>query len=211
AGFDTEIAQGTLVAEVARSSGVQHFVYSSVASADRSTGLAHFDSKWIIEQRIHELGLPFTILRPVFFMENWETVRGHIVNGALPQPLDPDCPLQQIATDDIGAVATLAFCNAGRWLGRVVELAGEELTMRQTAETFSRVLGRPVEYVQVPWDTFAQATSRETARMYRWFQDVGYQVDIPALRQECPDLKTLDQFLHEQPWVRAEISAGSYV
>jgi uncharacterized protein YbjT (DUF2867 family) len=211
AGFDTEVAQGTLVAEVARSSGVQHFVYSSVASADRSTGLAHFDSKWIIEQRIHELGLPSTILRPVFFMENWEYVRGHILNGTLPQPLEPDCALQQVATEDIGAIAALAFCNAGRWLGRVVELAGDALTMRQTADAFSRALGRKVEYVQVPWDAFAQATCREMAKMYHWFQDVGYEADMHALRQEYPDLKTLDQFIHEQQWVRAEVSAGSYV
>lgn len=209
-GMDEEIRQGSMVADVARSLGVQHFVYSSVASADRNTGLPHFESKWIIEQHIHELGLPFTVLRPVFFMENWEHVREHVLNGVLPQPLSPDRTLQQIAVDDIGAIAAAAFCNAGKWLGRIVELAGDELTMRQTADAFSLALGRPVDYVQVAWEEFERTSCEEIGRMYRWFQSVGYEVDIPSLRSEFPKLKNLNQFLGESAWAAAaETSVAS--
>src|ERR1035441_5506439 len=51
-GFDGEINQGKHLADAAKSAGVQHFVYSSVVSADRRTGLPHFESKWQIEQHI---------------------------------------------------------------------------------------------------------------------------------------------------------------
>src|ERR1035438_5526300 len=70
AGFEGEIRQGKALADAAKAAGVQHFVYSSVVSADRNTGIPHFESKWEIEQHFSKIGLPFTILRPAFFMQN---------------------------------------------------------------------------------------------------------------------------------------------
>ena len=51
-GVEAEKQAGINVAEAAAEAGVAHLVYSSVASADKSTGLAHFESKHEIEQRI---------------------------------------------------------------------------------------------------------------------------------------------------------------
>jgi hypothetical protein len=97
----------------------------------------------------------------------------------------------------------MAFCNGGKWLGRIVELAGDELTMRQTAEAFTRAVSRNVVYVQVSWDDFERATCEEMTRMYRWFQDVGYEVDIASLRVEYPRLHNFETFLRESSWIRA--------
>src|SRR5436305_2172481 len=65
-----ETRQGKAVADAAQEAGVRHLVYSSVGGAERKTGVAHFESKWQIEEHIRTLGLPATILRPVFFMSN---------------------------------------------------------------------------------------------------------------------------------------------
>ena len=43
--------------------------------------------------------------------------------------------------------------------------------------------------------------------MYRWFNDIGYHVDIPALRKEHPNLATLEKVLSQQDWAHAEIAA----
>ncbi|HEU4585215.1 MAG TPA: NmrA family NAD(P)-binding protein, partial [Gemmatimonadaceae bacterium] len=48
-GYEREVKQGIALAELAKDVGVEHFVYSSVASAQRETGLSHFESKWKIE------------------------------------------------------------------------------------------------------------------------------------------------------------------
>ena len=69
-GPDGEVRQGTAFADAANDAGVEHFVYSSVGGAEKDTGIPHFDSKWEIEQHIRALGLPTTVLRPVFFMNN---------------------------------------------------------------------------------------------------------------------------------------------
>jgi uncharacterized protein YbjT (DUF2867 family) len=204
-GFDGEIRQGKALADAAKAAGVQHFVYSSVVSADRHTGLPHFESKWQIEQHIVESGLSHTILRPAFFMQNWFSyMREPILNGTLPLPLNPQTPLQQISVQDIGAFAVLAFQNPTRWHGRTVELAGEELTMLRVAELLTRAVGRPVRYTQVPWDQFRQNAGEEMTKMYRWFNDIGYHVDIAALRKEHPNLATLEKVLSQQDWAQAE-------
>ncbi|MGH9436831.1 MAG: NmrA/HSCARG family protein [Terriglobia bacterium] len=194
-GLEGEIRQGKAFAEAVGRAGVEHFVYSSVGGAERETGISHFDSKWEIEEHIRKLGLPATILRPVYFMDNLMNLKDAIVGGQLPQPLDPGTPLQQIAVDDIGAFAALAFANPDEWIGRDAEIAGDELTMTEMAETFGRVIGRKVEYVQVPWDTFEEQAGGELTPMYRWFQSDGYEADIKALREEYPKLTRLEPFL----------------
>ena len=207
-GYDREVQQGKAVADAAKEAGVEHFVYSSVGSAYRETGISHFDSKWEIEKHVRELGLPYTILRPVFFMQNWEMMQEHILGGTLAQPLDPDKPFQQVAVEDIGAFAAVAFEHPDEWIRREVDLAGDEQTMPEIAETFGRVIGREVDYYQVPWDQFEEQMGEEYAVMYRWFNEVGYEADIAALRQEYPELTTFEWYLRSHGWESAKLPAG---
>src|SRR6185436_11538096 len=65
AGMEEEVGQGVFLADAAKAVGVRHYVYTSVASADRNTGIPHFDSKWQVERHIQRIALPATILRPV--------------------------------------------------------------------------------------------------------------------------------------------------
>ena len=58
AGVEGEEAQGKRLATAAREAGVQHFVYASVASADRKTGIPHFDNKARVEDLVRSLGFP---------------------------------------------------------------------------------------------------------------------------------------------------------
>jgi len=199
-GVEGEVRQGKALADAAKEAGVEHFVYSSVGSAHKETGIPHFDSKWEVEEHARGIGLPCTVLRPVFFMQNWEWMREPILGGALPQPLDPEKPLQNVAVEDIGAFAALAFENPDQWIGREVDLAGDEMTMTDIAGAFSRVTGREVSYVQTPWDQFEEQMGEEFAVMYRWFDDVGYEADIGALRSEHPGLTSLEDYLRGHGW-----------
>jgi len=207
-GYDGEVQQGKTVADAAKAAGVEHFVYSSVGSAHRQTGLSHFESKWEVENHVRELDLRYTILRPVFFMQNWEMMRGMVLEGTLAQPLDPDKPFQQVAVEDIGAFAAIAFENPERWIGREVDLAGDESTMPEIAETFGRVIGREVSYYQVPWDQFEEQMGEEFTVQYRWFNDMGYEADIAALQNEYPELTTFERYLRAHGWEGAEFPAG---
>jgi uncharacterized protein YbjT (DUF2867 family) len=196
AGIEGEIRQGIQLADLARTSNIEQFVYSSVGSADQRTGIPHFDSKFRIEEHIRATGMHYTIVRPVFFMENWLGMRQTIEAGTLSLPLSPTTRLQMIATDNIGGAVAAAFEHPKKWQNRVVELAGDELSMTELAAVFSTVSGREVRYVQAPWDEFEKQAGKEMTLMYRWFEEVGYHVDISATRLEHPDLLTFDHWMN---------------
>jgi uncharacterized protein YbjT (DUF2867 family) len=203
-GYEGEVRQGVQLADAAKAAGVEHYVYSSVGSAHRETGIAHFDSKFEVEEHVRASGVPYTVLRPVFFMQNWEFMREPILGGTLPQPLDPDKPFQMIDAEDIGIFAAKAFENPETWIGREVDLAGDEMTMPEIAGTFSRVIGHDVDYFQVPWEGFEEQMGEEYAVMYRWFNDHGYEADISGLREEHPGLVSFEQYLRAHGWENAE-------
>ena len=66
-------------------------------------------------------------------------------------PLSPATPLQGLAVDDVGAFAALAFASPETWIGREVEIAGDERTGPQYAEAIAKDLHAAVSYQQVPW------------------------------------------------------------
>ncbi len=170
-----EERQGKALADAAKAAGVRHYVYSSVGGAERNTGIPHFESKWQIEQHVRALELPSTILRPVFFMENFAQpwARPAILGGTLAQPLRPDKPLQMIAVDDIGAFAALAFRRPDDFVEQALELAGDELTMPEVAEAFGRAIGRPVRFVEQPLERLGDDNS-DAAAVSRRFGEQGH-------------------------------------
>ena len=109
-----------------------------------------------------------------------------------------------MAVEDIGVFAALAFEDPGGWIGREVDLAGDEMTMPEYAGAFSRVIGREVDYYRVPWDQFEQAAGEESYLMYRWFNNYGYEADIAALREENPALLSFEQYLRSHGWENAQ-------
>jgi len=199
-GFEGEVRQGNAVADAAKAAGVQHLVYSSVGSAHRGMGQKHFESKWIIEQYIHGLDIPYTILRPVAFMENYNWSRAQILNGAfIGMGLRPEKGLQLIAVEDIGVFVALAFATRNQHLGRTIELAGDELTELQIADTFTKVIGRPVT-LTLPTQEGGRQPEEEMIAMFNFFNGQGYDADIPALRKLHPDLLRLEEYLRKNGW-----------
>jgi uncharacterized protein YbjT (DUF2867 family) len=193
-GFDGEVRQGKALADAAAAAGVKHFVYSSVGGAERNSGVEHFESKWLIEQHVRALKLPATVLRPVFFMENFRSPWNSPKEGVLAFGLEPGTPLQMIAADDIGAFVAIAFARPEEFIGTAMEIGGDSLTMPQVAETWSRVTGEPVRFVEIPLDQI-RSFSAERARMLEWLNESGYRADIPALRDLYPGLRTFESWL----------------
>ena len=203
-GFEGEIRQGKNVVDAAKAAGVQHFVYSSVGGAHRGMGQKHFESKWIVEQHIQSLDISYTILRPAFFMENYNWSRAQILNGTLTSiGLRPEKELQSIAVEDIGTFTALVFANPEQYTGKTIELSGDELTEAQIAEVFTRVIGRPVNLV-APSGEGVRSSDEEMEAMINFFNGEAYDADIPALRKLHPGLLTLEAYLRKNGWENAE-------
>jgi uncharacterized protein YbjT (DUF2867 family) len=183
AGVEREEAQGKRLAKLAREAGVEHYVYTSVGSAHKQTGVPHFDNKWRIEETVRGLRFPsHVILRPVFFMEN--LVAPFSLQGStLAWALRPETQLQMIAVDDIGWFGARAFTDAVVLNRREIDLAGDVRTMPQAAEILTKTLTRPIAFVQTPIEQVRQY-SKEMALMLEWFERVGYSADIAGLERE---------------------------
>src|SRR5712664_3017588 len=173
-GPDAETRQGVAAADAAKAAGV-HLVFTSVGSANRQTGIPHFDSKYEVEKHITKVGVRATILAPVAFMENLYFAKEQLAQGIYAAALPPTRTLAQVAAADIGAVAV-----------RVLDL--------------SRVAGRPFAYHQVPLDVIRQRMGEDGARMYEWLDRVGYTVDRAALHREFPDVA----FHDFESWARTQ-------
>ncbi|PSB06988.1 NmrA/HSCARG family protein [Pleurocapsa sp. CCALA 161] len=201
-GLDTEIRQGKTVADAAKAADIQHFVYSSVGSAERSTGVPHFDSKFQVEEYVRAIELPYTILRPVFFLYNYNAMRSMIENGTLSQPLSPTTKLQQLSEEDYGVVVAEVFERPEAFMKREIEVASVDMTMPEIAAAFSRVLGRPVNYQQIPFEAFEQQAGAEITTMFRWFENVGYAADLTELKRTFPVLSDFESYLRDHDWAK---------
>jgi uncharacterized protein YbjT (DUF2867 family) len=199
-GYVGEVRQGKALADAAKAAGVAHFVYSSVGNANRDTGIPHFESKWEIEQHLANIQLPHTVLRPVFFYFNYETMRASLNQGVLAMPLAPDTKLCQVSEDDYGRIVAMVFEDPETFLGRQLDVASSQPTMSEVAETFTRVLARPVQYQRVSWDAFKLQAGDEIAQMYEWFEAVGYHVDFGELWRRFGDLTDLETYLRQHDW-----------
>ena len=186
-GTEAETRQGVAAADAARAAGV-HLVFTSVNSANRQTGVPHFDSKYEVEKHIARVGVRATILAPAFFMENLYFGKEQLAKGTYASALPPSRTLAQIAVADIGAVAVRVLEDAGRFTGKRFDLASDELTGNDVVAILSRVTGRPFAYYQVPLDVIRQRMGEDGARMYEWLDRVGYTVDRAALHREFPDV-----------------------
>ena len=100
-----ETENGQQAIDALKAAGVGHVVHSSVGSADKKTGIPHFESKFAVEQHLIASGVSYTISAPVFFMENhispW--AQPPLSSGKLALAMPADQKLQQIAVSDIGA------------------------------------------------------------------------------------------------------------
>src|SRR6201988_640622 len=183
AGGEREEAQGKRLATLAREAGVEHYVYTAVGSADKQTGIPHFDNKWRIEETVR--GLRFSshvILRPVFFMENLVapfSLQGSTLSWALGQ----GTKLQMIAVDDIGWFGARAFTDVTALDRREINLAGDVRTKPRAGEILTEALGRPIAFAKTPIEQVRQY-SKDMAVMLQWFERVGYSADIAGLESE---------------------------
>jgi uncharacterized protein YbjT (DUF2867 family) len=193
-----EVRWGKHVADAAHDADIAHFVFSSISGAERQTRLRpeNLESKWEIEQHIYELGLPYTILRPVSFMENY-TGFYYLHSGGMATALLPDVPQQVIAVDDVGIFAALAFGEPETFIGQSLEIAGDQLTPVEIARAMEAASGHPLPYIQIPMDVIRQM-SPAAAVANEWLNEGGYQADIPAVRQLHPGLLDFQTWLDRE-------------
>lgn len=143
-----EIAIGEMMIRLAGQSGIEHFVYHSVLHP-QTEKMTHHWQKLRVEEMIFESGLPFTILQPAPYMQNWLAGWKSIQeDGILRVPYSIDSKFSFVDLQDIAEAAKIVLTEPGH-NNATYELAGTPpLSHVDIAEIFSQVMNRDVRAEQ---------------------------------------------------------------
>lgn len=202
---ERETKQGKDMVDAAIANNVQVFVYSSVdRDGEGPTYIPHFKSKHNIEEYLKEKAeqkMTWTILRPVAFMDTLTNdFTGKLMATWIKVSLRPSKKLAFIATSDIGFFAAQGFLQPDNpeYKNRAISLAGDELTFDEVNQVFKDKLGYPVPTTYEFLGRFIKWMIKEMDIMFRWFDEVGYNVDIPKLKKLHPGLLSLGDWLEKE-------------
>ena len=203
----------TNVAITAKSLGVKAFVSLaqmtlSQMSETETTSSPQQKQEWLAQQMLRWSGLPVVYLRPTAFFDGMfliQAAKGIREDNAIRLPF-ADGKTSLIAGTDVGAAAAAVLANPAPHIGKVYDLTGpQSLTMPQYAQEFSGVLGRTIQYVDVPPQIW-EAKLRE-ARMPEHL--IAHLITMGQLNRDNRYDRMTDAF--QRLVGRAPISAAEFV
>ncbi|PZQ48769.1 MAG: NmrA family protein [Rhodovulum sulfidophilum] len=193
---EDEVRHGVAIADIAAESGIEHFVYSSGASAGNVlTGVPRFDAKPCIEAHVRELPITTTIIRPMIFMEMLTRPGFGLDQGRLVSLIRPDHMIQLTAVEDIGKFVAAVFADKDRFGGKTMKIASDRVTGHELETAFTEAAGRPITYERFPDE--ALAANADLAHMAKSLEDgpLSEKVDLDAMREINPELLSLRAWL----------------
>jgi uncharacterized protein YbjT (DUF2867 family) len=133
----------------AHETGVKHVVKLSQFAADEHSPVRFLRYHAKVENRIRELGLTYTFLRPNLYMQGLIALKEHIKADGRFYAAVGNAAISAVDIRDIAAVAALTLTEMGHE-DKIYNITGSEaLTHYQMADTFSRVLERKIAFVDV--------------------------------------------------------------
>ena len=199
-GFSSnEVEEGKNVIAAAKASGVKHLIYSSGAAAEPGIGMEGVGMMQI-ELAIVDSGVPYTVFRPVAFMENFDPLKADTVENGFRDSRGPDRMLYFISIPDIGFFVGEAFDNPDEWVGEALNIASDKMTVAEYVATVSDVMGREIAYHQLPLEEYLEIYPKPMRPLFRWYHEAGYSADVEEFRKRYPNLITLEQHLRKTGW-----------
>ena len=141
-----EFTQALTAYGLAKKAGLKHLTYLSVFKADQFLEVPHFAAKHAVEEAIRAGGMPYTILRPGYFVQNERRLKPVLTGaGVYPVPAGNQ-GLAVVDVRDIAEVAAISLTEEGHE-GKTYDLASSEmLTGPAAAATWSNLLGKKITY-----------------------------------------------------------------
>ena len=141
-------------AQAAKEARVGGIVNMSQISAREDARSNAATDHWLSERVFDWSGIPTAHIRPTYFAEWLLYLAPLIRQGLLHVPFGTG-KHAPIAAEDQGRVIAGLLRDPASHAGKIYPLYGPvEFTYGETAQLLSRVLGRPIEYKQVPFDEF---------------------------------------------------------
>ena len=141
------LPQHTAVIEAAKAAGVQRVAYTSIANADHSANPLTPEHK-ATEDVLRASGLPFTILRDNWYLENYTAQLPQYLATGEVLGIDGDARIGAATRADMAVAITTALLDPDT-AGATFELSGPPITLAGLAETITEVTDTKVAYRNV--------------------------------------------------------------
>ncbi|KAF9263788.1 NAD(P)-binding protein [Marasmius fiardii PR-910] len=218
-----EELQGKVIAEVAHEYNVSCYIYSSFERAgeifddETKNGSTHM-AKVRVERRIKELGLPWTILRPTRFMENFEGSMGGLGWSIFSAGLKPTTTLHLIAVEDIGRAAAGVLQDPEPYNKQIMILRGDNLTCPQQAEIYKKATGKNISSVPKIVARGILRVNPHLREMIEFFENTSgavadgkvpeFESQLELTKKVCPKMTTFEDWSVAVAKGRDSSSAG---
>jgi uncharacterized protein YbjT (DUF2867 family) len=146
----------------AKAAGIKKIVRSSAQGAGPEAGIDLGRWHYAVEKAVEDSGIPFTVLRPANFMQNYltygtpEAIKGQ---SAFYSPLG-EAKVSAIDTRDISAVAATVLAEPGHEGKRYELTGGESLSNGEVAELLAKALGRKISHISIPETAASEAMAK---------------------------------------------------
>ena len=195
-----ELTQGLIAYDLAKKLKLRHVVYHSVFRVEHFKDVPHFAPKLAIESALREFNVPFTVIRPNYFIQNDATLKDALTKtGIYPMPLG-QVGISAVDIRDIAEAAAIALTSDGHF-GKTYNLNGPEvLSGPKIASIWSGLLGKEIRYLGDDMDAFEEQM-RKTAPSWSAF-DLRMMFEGYLERgfiAEDGDLETLTKLLGHTP------------
>lgn len=216
-GFDFagEVGQADNLMTIARAAGVEQFVQSSTSGVGQHVEApgwaegrwavmqAPLGTKAAIQDRLRELDFPhWTLLKPSFFMENFEpSMRFYFprgVEGGLVTVVKPGTHLALVAAKDVGRAAAAAVSAPAEFHRVELELASDYLTMTEIAKILSDALGVPLTAPDMTEEQARAAGMGDMGATHAFMEVVGQPARPRFARALGIDLTSFEDWAYER-------------
>ena len=195
-----ELTQGLIAYDLAKKLKLRHVVYHSVFRVEHFKDVPHFASKLAIESALREFDVPFTIIRPNYFIQNDATLKDALTKtGIYPMPLG-QVGISAVDIRDIAEAAAIALTSDGHF-GKTYNLNGPEvLSGPKIASIWSGLLGKEIRYSGHDMDAFEEQMRKQRPSwaafdirmMFQGYLERGFAA-------EAGDVETLTELLGHAP------------
>lgn len=141
-----ELTQALIAYGVAKRMGLKHVTYLSVFKVEQFRDVPHFASKLAVERALREFGVPYTILRPGYYMQNDGNLKGALTGpGIYPIPIGT-AGICAVDVRDIAEAAAISLTEGGHD-GQTYDVVGPSLISGPgNAATWGKLLGKEIKY-----------------------------------------------------------------
>lgn len=185
---DIEIQHGKNAIDAAKAAGVDHFIFVSVVDAELfNKHVTHIKTKIVIEDYLRKSGIPYSILRPTAFFENFDDPKNWnpLKKGAI--KFLSTKRIKYCATYDIGRAAAVMFKNRDTWLGRSLDVIGWEGDLSEVAKALEKVGGVPVKYKLAMPVFLRRLFLKDLHNMFLYFEAGGPKGSAADFKKIIPD------------------------